>query len=390
MLNDHWRRTLRELADIEDDDLPFLTVTMDLRPDGAARRESLTWLSQAMLDRDADRKSLPYHGDALKTFEDDLAWVRDYVGDFRGGRYDPASKGIVFFACGARGIRRVIELPVPIENRLAVAGRPVLIPLAAAVASYPDYLVAPVDADSCRLFAVSMKRVWDRAEHQGDTADLSWTAREGGWSLKRYQRHIDHWRSAFAEESMAMIVQELSRVDAPYLVLIGEEWAVAELRRHLPEALSAEVVFGGHVMVDLANEAQVVGEAEPVVQKEYERRVREQGDRIVAAASEGRPAAMGLGPVVRALEEGAVSLLVLPPSLEIHGWRCTSCGHLSEGESPGSCPLCRQQTTPVDMGEVILREALRQDAQIFFLSSHAELGSYGGVGALLRFPVSVR
>lgn len=387
MLNQRRLDLLKDLAAIERAKPPFLSVYLDIRPDGAARRECLTFLRDAVLDHTSDRKSLPYHGAALKGFDDDLAWITECMGDYSGGRYDPASHGIVFFACGARDIRRAVELPTPFANRFHVGEAPLLAPLAATVAREPDYVVALVDVDTCRVFSVSLGEVTAEAERQGDTADLSWTARGGGWSHKRYQRHIDHWRSKFAGEAAGLIAETVRNVGAPYVVLIGEEWARAEVRRHLPEQMLPRLLDGGHLMVDWSNAAQVVAAAEPITTVAAQGYVRAEADRVLTAAAEGRPAAVGVGQTLRALEEGAVHELVLLPSLDVAAWRCDSCGHIEEGAVPAQCRVCGGSARAVGLGEAVLRAALAQDAELVYVDAHDDLAAHGGVGALLRFAV---
>lgn len=382
MLNQGWRARLTELARIEAGEPPFISVYLDLRTDGDAKRQSLTFLHDAIHDH---TKREPYHGVARRGFDDDLAWIGGYIGDQRGGRYDPASQGIVFLACGAREIREVIELPVAVANRFEAGDAPLLAPLAAAVDADADYVAALIDVDSCRVFAVSLGRVTASAEVQGDTEDLSRETREVGWSEGRLQKHVQGWRTKFAKEGAALMERFSAKHDAPHLVLAGADAERAELKRHLPEGLLARIVAEEHLQIDLASEAQVLDATLPLARAAAQRASLADAAQVLTAASEGRPAAMGPEATLRALEEGAVRHLVLATKLDGLAWRCERCGHGEAASLPPACTACDGPVREQPLVELLLREALRQDAEITFAPDAGELNAYGGVGALLRF-----
>ena len=229
-----------------------------------------------------------------------------------------------------------------------------------------------------------VNKLVEREEHQGDTADLSWTSRAGGSSLARYQRHIDHWRSAFARESAHLIAELVERTKAPYLVLGGEPGSTAEVQRHLPKSIRALIIGQEHMDVDQATETDVVRITEPMVEMEANHQIAAEVDGTLEAVAEGRPACAGIGPTLLALEEQTVAQIILPARFDEPGWQCASCRHIGEGAAPRSCPLCANATTQIDLLEAMLRSALAQDAAIVYASEAGALADYGGVGALLR------
>ena len=102
-------------------------------------------------------------------------------------------------------------------------------------------------------------------------------------------------------------------------------------------------------------------------------------ERLLADASAGRRAVLGLGATLQALNDGRVQTLVVPMDAQSAGRRCPSCGLLAaEGTT---CPRCGGEMEPVaDIVDAAVAAALRLRTRV-----EAVTGGSAVVGALLRY-----
>jgi peptide subunit release factor 1 (eRF1) len=95
---------------------------------------------------------------------------------------------------------------------------------------------------------------------------------------------------------------------------------------------------------------------------------------------------------LEALNKGQVHTLYLLTSFSLRGGKCSRCGSLNLVSSTGNlsipCNLCKGETKNVDLGEEMMRSALRQDGEVKWIEENSILKENDGVGASLRFASS--
>jgi peptide subunit release factor 1 (eRF1) len=120
-----------------------------------------------------------------------------------------------------------------------------------------------------------------------------------------------------------------------------------------------------------------------LLQKEKEE-VGRQIQGITERALKMGMATLGLNETLEALHRGQVHTLYLLAKTPLPGGKCVSCRSYLP-DSSGPCPLCKGVTKSVDLGEEVIRLALRQDSEVKLVEDNPILKENQGIGASLRF-----
>ena len=209
------------------------------------------------------------------------------------------------------GLLYAAHLPELPENEVAtVRPLPHVVPLLAAAQRMLPHVVVATDRIGAELVAVLPAEADQRAEVTGSELHITRSA-PGGWSQRRFQQRAENRWEANARE----VADELTRLvdsTAPRVVVIsGDVRAVAFLREHLPERVSALVseVQGDYSGIDeaLARSAQLVaGLAEQDTAALLADYARERG--------QGDLSSVGPAATLEALALGQVETVLIDPS----------------------------------------------------------------------------
>lgn len=191
---------------------PYLTVSLDWRPDGSApgrapREEPLRSQrnvsvedsaparrpSRQQFDRDIADVLTRYgpHGEAFDSLSADLERTRNYLDN----ELDPAAHGVVIVACQAQGVFEPVALSMAVPDRIEVGPIPALSVLVQVHDDHPTYAILLADQKNATLSVVSVGVV-DRTVSIAGT-DFPRKQQQGGWSQQRYQMRADERASAF-------------------------------------------------------------------------------------------------------------------------------------------------------------------------------------------------
>jgi peptide chain release factor subunit 1 len=375
------RDTLRKLADWSTGGFPVVSLYLDVdgkrfpkRADFLARAEHLVHrafeIARAMDDREHARS---VHQDAKRML------------DFVDGEFDRKGgvRGLALFGCSGMGLWEEVVVPGRVPERVVVGARPYLLPLEALLEGFETVCLALVDREKARLFVSALDRIEEVSEVLDEVP--GWHD-QGGWAQARFQRHIREHVQRHLKHVAEVLLRLLQRGRYEHLVLAGPDEVVAELERELHDYVRRTIVARTSLPVT-ASQADVL-ERVRELEEDLERRREEESVGRLASEIEGHTgrAVAGMDGTLAALEEGRVDTLLVAADLEVAGVRCTSCGHL--GLRGRSCAACGAPTeeTP-DLVEEAVESALRQGSRVEVLPQDlaAELGRFGGVGALLRF-----
>src|SRR5690606_18424888 len=138
-----------------------------------------------------------------------------------------------------------LQFPVPVVNRLAIAERPLIGPLAQVLQSYHHHGVVLLDRERVRIMSVYLGTLLDEVQVEGKPIPAPHDIQVGGYSQMRYQRRkqeeMRHFFKEFAKE-----VEEFVRSYHPRdLIILGTDENVARFREFLPESLAAKIVHTG-------------------------------------------------------------------------------------------------------------------------------------------------
>lgn len=357
-------------------DVPVVSLFLDLRGTAEARRARDVFLARQRGALDGLARARP--GVRRAALEEALDRAERWL-----AKVDPADHGAAVFAqAGGEGFD-AFALPVPLENRLVLAGRPALAPLLHALQGHRRHTVALVDREHLRLLSVWMGRVQDQEEVRMEPYPAAHDVQGGGFAEQRYQRRkleeARHFFTTFAQALAAFA----ARTGAQDVVLAGTDENVGRFRRFLSPELEARVAATAHAPVD-APAAEVLQRLEPVLNALGEADSGLLLARLRERAATGYHAATGLQPTLAALQTGRVEAVLLADDAGVRGGRCTRCGFLFADER-GACPY---DGAPIENGVTVVEEALRMahaQGATARLVSGAQAREFAGAGALLRF-----
>ncbi len=396
---------LHELAQrAADPEGPYLTVTLDYRPDGAQpnRRLAMRWLQ----DREQEMvEALGPRGAAFDTLAEGMQQVREALD----GLDTEPPQGIICVAQPATGEFRAIPLAVPVENSLTVAPRPMLAPLARVTAANPPFALLLADSKQAFLhtFALGTRErevsMYNAKAHlrPGAVSNrmIEWKA------LSAAEQQLENFAKAISEE----IRRDLGEDQVQRLVIAADDQLTSTLRDHFPKELNAKVI--DTVSADIrATPADLFALALPVVQEAQRATEEDVVQRLTTAAlSPGGLGVFGVEETLAALQAGQVLTLVLADDFHAPGWVDDTLDLVGAGDPPAEHPAGGDAASlrAVDLTDEMVRLALMTGGTVTFVTTRdaevtedpneAEetrgerqgaqhmLHEHGGVGAILRF-----
>jgi peptide chain release factor subunit 1 len=365
---------IRDLAGFKGEDAPVTSVYLDVDGRTRIRARDVEMALERMLRPVRERHQENGQGSVVA----DLKRIEDHV---RSGLDRSRVRGIAVFACSAHDFWEVVELAVPVRDRVVVNHTPYVRELEAVVAQHPRFAVLVVDRQRARLLLFQQGELLDKQEqldllprHDDDGGQLG-KDQVAGHTAAAAHRHDKHAAAA------AFALHQEQGFD--HLVLCGPDDITAELERELHAYLRERIAGRVHLAATASTEEirQVAEDVESSVERAREAAVV---GRLRQAVGTGTAGVAGLQPVLDALVARRVDTLVVSAGFEAAGWRCPSCAWV--GTRGRRCPLCSRDMEQVDdVVEEAVEEALAQACRVSVCNENADLDVMGRIGALLRY-----
>ncbi|HEX2118327.1 MAG TPA: hypothetical protein VHF91_04020 [Acidimicrobiales bacterium] len=366
--------SIRDLAGFKGEDAPVTSIYLDV--DGRHRIRALDY--EQALDRLIRplRERGNQHG--RESVAADLKRIEEYV---KGGIDRSRTRGLAIFACSAHDFWEVVELAVPVRDKVVVNHTPYVRELEAVVAQHERFAVLVADRQRARLFLFHQGELLEKQEqfdmlprHDDDGGQLG-KDQVAGHAAAVAQRHLR--RAAAA----AFGLYQEQGFD--HLILGGPDEITAGLERELHAYLRERIAARLHLDVHASDDE--IRQTAEAVEAEVERaREAAMVDRLRQAVGAGSGGVTGLGPVLDALVARRVDTLLVSEGFEAPGWRCRSCGWV--GTRGRRCPLCAaDMEEATDVVEEAVEEALAQACRVAICRGNADLDVLGRIGALLRY-----
>ena len=408
---------------------PYLTVSLDWRPegsapgrfaapepkrserrppreeDGAPRRPA--W-QQLRRDLDETVKSYGPRGAAFESLTADMERLTTYLDE----ELEPAAQGVVVVACQHQGVFEPIPLDVPVATGFAVGPIPSLRPLVQAAEDYPPYAILAADQREAFLWLME-GQTWDRGV-QLEATGYPRKQQQGGWSQLRYQNRADERVEAFARTIAEETRRAFEEVNAPvryeYLIVAANEQMFTLLNGAFHETIK-ERVLGQLLLPIEANITEVAAAAEPLVEEAERQRELEAVQAVRDGVGAGGRGVAGAEDTLTALQTGQVMILVMNDDFSQAGWADYSLPLYGVGSPPGEHPASGDAADIVPtMVEVeAVRLALQIGADVELVRGAVPVGQeeqeqipdadeptprseaarslddMGGIGAILRY-----
>ena len=271
---------------------PYLTVSLDWRPegsapgrfqppepkrserrapreeDGAPRRPA--W-QQLRRDLDETVDSYGPRGAAFESLTADMERLTTYLDE----ELDPAAQGVVVIACHHQGVFEPVPLDVPVDSGFTVGPIPSLRQLVHAAEDYPPYAVLVADQRDAFLWLME-GQTWERGV-QLEASGYPRKQQQGGWSQQRYQNRADERVEAFARtiaEETRRALGEGSGSDRLSHRRRRRADVSPLLNAEFHETVKQRILGQIHLPIE-ANITEVAAAAEPLVEEAERRREME-------------------------------------------------------------------------------------------------------------------
>jgi peptide subunit release factor 1 (eRF1) len=356
---------------------PILSLFLDLSVDATDKRTYPIFLNQKRAEFRELRSDRPEH------HREPVGAVLERVETWLDQGFARENRGAAIYAEIGGNWFEALQFPVPIGNRLIIADRPVIAPLAQVLRSYHHHGVILIDREHARILSVYLGTLLDQLEVRAEPYPKSHHVQGGGYAEQRYQRRkleeTRHSMHEFARQS-----EQFVDAHAPDdLVILGTDENVARLRSALSERLSKMVVHSGPAQLE-QGPAQVIADLEPFLRRIRQEEERQIAERLRERVRQDYLATAGLQSTLAAMQAGRIETLVVSGDGGATGSRCPRCGFIF---GPGVA-VCAYDGSPTEGGiplvEELVRMAETSGVDVHFIEPPA-LDELRGIGALLRF-----
>jgi peptide chain release factor subunit 1 len=290
------------------------------------------------------------------------------------------ARGYAVFAAGLDNVWSALPLAGSVPDTIRVADDFLLAPLVPLVGRADAGLVAVVNREQGRVYALRGGRLEEIADR---TEDAPSRHDQGGWSQARYQRHIDNVAQEHYKTVAEEIEERFRRRGRPPIVVVCSE----DVRPDIASAFSTEVadaVVGWAAAEQHAGPNELQEVVVPVFDAWREQRVDGFLERWREEAGRGGRAATGWAETLEAASDARVELLLYTEGATRDAFRCPRCGRAAAASS--TCPLDGTTMDPRDDGlDLAVRLTLAHGGEVVALRERPDLDEAEGIAAILRY-----
>jgi hypothetical protein len=310
-------------------------------------------------------------------------------------QYQPAGNSLLVFA----GPKSWDEFPsrIPVRDE-ASWGPPNTAQLLWLIEEYRPYGVLIAGIEHVRFLSVRLNEFDVFKEFRADIDTSQWrkqvvgskgrgdTAQKGGRSIEAFdQRYMEQVRR-FWKTLHKPLAELVERYRIRRMVLAGTKSVMPEFAKSLPPDIGNLVVTQMN-METFTNPTDAVHKVFPGIVAWEQQRERTLVAELFGAAGISKKAAVGVEPVLKFVQDGRASRLVVAKDFDAEVSRCAQCFNVS-ASSNSHCTKCSAtDLRKVNLTAILPRLVVDHGLPIEVIKGEAakELARSGGVGAFLRF-----
>ncbi|HEX2084325.1 MAG TPA: hypothetical protein VHF89_01470 [Solirubrobacteraceae bacterium] len=313
--------------------------------------------------------------DAHMALREDVARAREELETNLDDGWAEGAHALALFLCGPGDLFEVLRLSRPVPNRVTIADRPAIEPLAE-VGPAEHWAVLLLDGNDARVLEGFGDRL-EEVEHEH--SDHRGRSSTGGMSAQRYERSVGMEENEFLR-GVARLLEEADRDRGYKRIFVGTtERMYSAFSDALSQPLRERITGRFDAGADWEAPSDIRERLEPLLQIDETHRERDALDRV------GANGVRGIVDVLPALYERRVGTLLLEPGLEHPGVVCPKC-RWAAAEERGTCPVDGETMAPhPNLVEWAVELAIEQDAEVLPVRRHDDLADHGGIAAALRF-----
>lgn len=303
--------------------------------------------------------------------------------------HDWSGRSVAIFSCASDGFLKAYSLAVPVRSRVRTGDRVFVKPLADLLDAYGGYGVVVVDKQGARVFFFHLGEL---REQEGFLGESVRHTKRGGSSAFPGRRGGVAGQTDYTEEVAGRNIKEavdlatrfFSENNVRRVLIGGTEDNIALFRSQLPKAWQSLVV-GTFPMSMTASHNEVLERALGVGREAERRKEASLVQSVITGAAKGRGGVLNLGNTLNALREGRIQTLLIRDGYRAPGFRCKSCGYLSD-EKFEACPFCGGEGETIgDAVELAVRQVMEAGGDVEVLHNDFSPAEEIQIAALLRY-----
>lgn len=366
--------TVRSLAGFVGERAPVTTLYLDVdgrrfpRWSDVERRAVQLLRGHARVDGHAPHPSV----------RADLARIEDRI---RAGIDRTRTRGLAVFACGPHGLFELIELPVPVRDRLVVNHVPAVGQLEKVVQEHPPIAVLLADRQRARVLVFELGELLEQRELV-DELPRAYDA-VGERDRGTPAHHVEELVHAHLRRAADLAWRTYQERPFAHLAIAATDPVAKALTGLLHPYLRSRLC--GRVRLPVTASVAELRDAAMALDREADRR-REAGlvARLREEAAAHRRGVTGLAATLAALNDRRVERLLVSDGYSEEGWRCPTSGALA-AVGPTSPVTGERMDRVPDVVEEAIDLALTQGCAVDVCVEDADLDCLGRIGALLRY-----
>ena len=387
-------------------DAPYLTVSLDWRPEGS---QPHTRYARQVFAEQVEQILTNYEPHTLA--HDSLTADIERIAGWLDGQADPSAHGIFIVACLNTNVFHALSLNIPLETRVVVGPTPALTTLGRLAEDYASFAVIHADQHDGYIDFFS------QATHERGVAlrgsVFPRQHQQGGFSQRRFQNRANEKVEAFAQAIAEEARAAMEDNPVEFVVLVGDETMTSALNNALHDTIKDKVV--GTARGDMrANTDELLELVLPLVAEAERKQEMDAVQRANDGQGPGGHATAGAEDVLVALQSGQVMTLVMNDDFQGTGWADYTMPVYGVGSPPKKHPAGGEtdQIVEVVLEDEIVRLAVQTGADIEIVHSSVPvetngdapirkaddefprsdaaqtLDQLGGVAAILRYTLS--
>ena len=374
------KRDIRELAQFEsgNDECALTFYFQPQTPRNKSHRE------EAILAKDLVRQALhesEKHGrsSAIKADLERILGIAEHL-------HGNQARAKAIFACGGRDFWREFDLPPELAaTQVFVNRRFHLTPLAVLQDAQPRLCVTVFDRKRARIFDVNADDVVEREAFFRALPRRGKSDGYSGYDAGHSERSVNDEVLHHFKDLVGHLMEGYERGSFDQLVFGCLETNWSEFQGHLHTYLKNALL--GHFVAEpgTATVEDVRVNSGNILRQTRHDRVAHTLEEVLDQSRANARGVTGLRRVLRSLEMGEASIILLGENYRARGIECTNCGHL-DAHIVRFCHVCGHVARELeDICEAIVPMAIRRDVELIYVKDDPEFDRVGNIGAMLRF-----
>lgn len=357
---------------------PVISLYLDARVNEHGKRVFLPFVRKQLSER---LKSYPVGSEERASLEEDFVRIMRYLEE---GVREP-TQGVAVFACSALDdYFQAGQFEAHFErNRLVVAERPHVYPLARLIDQYRHYAVVLADTNRAQIFVFAAGRAVEQDEIENvKTKHTS----VGGWSQARYQRHEENYHLQHAKEVVDALERTMRDEQLEHVILAGDEAVVIPLlKEQMSKELQEKVIDTISLGIDTP-EHEVLEESLTAFWRHDSLTDMQKVEQLLGEFRGDNLAVAGVPDTLAALSNGQVEEMLIVAAADGLKFDEEEVRKVLEIYKSDDIPETLDARTVAD--ELVRRANQLSAARVTFIEDTTRLEQVGGVGALLRYRIS--